>query len=74
MIDDMVLFLLTPLSSTDHVIYEHFLVGGGGGPELGAGDLLDIIEAQGDGSSLRIRKITTKKKTMLQLNGESNIK
>ena len=66
MIDDMVLFLLTPQSS-DLVIYEHFLVGGGGGPEPGAGDRLDIIEAQGDGSSLRISKITTKKKTMLQL-------
>ena len=59
MIDDMVLFLLTPQSS-DLVIYEYFLVGGGGGPELGTGDLLDIIEAQGDGSSLRIGKITTK--------------
>ena len=50
------------------VVYHHPVrVGGGGGPELGAGDLLDIIEAQGDGSSLRIGKITTKKKTMLQL-------
>ena len=74
MIDDMVLFLLTPLSLPFHVIYEHFLVGGGGGPEPGEGDLLDIIEAQGDGSSLLIGKITTKKKTMLQLNGESIIK
>ena len=49
-----------------HILQCHYLVGRGGGPELGAGDILDIIETQGDGSSLRIREITTKKKTMLQ--------
>ena len=42
------------------VVYHHPVrVGGGGGPEPGAGDRLDIIEAQGDGSSLGSGEVTT---------------